>query len=203
MVRITEAEFVTSAANISQALPEDMSEIAVIGRSNVGKSSFINALTNRKNLAKSSATPGKTRLINFFRILFDCDGEKFSARLVDLPGFGYAKVSKAEKAAWQKSLSQFITQRSAIRLFILLQDARHPDMPIDREVKAYLESIRRPDQEIVTIFTKADKLNQKGKSALKRVEPDALAVSNLKKSGIDEARALIFRKLFFRECPHG
>jgi GTP-binding protein len=203
MVRITEADFVTSAANISQALPEDMSEIAVIGRSNVGKSSFINALTNRKNLAKSSATPGKTRLINFFKIVFDCNGEKFSARLVDLPGFGYAKVSKTEKEAWQKSLSEFITKRSAIRLFIMLQDARHPQMAIDQEVKAYLETIKRPDQEIVTIFTKGDKLNQKGRSALKKVEPKALCVSNIKKSGIDQARNKIFEKLFFRKCEDG
>ncbi|RUM63424.1 MAG: YihA family ribosome biogenesis GTP-binding protein [Sulfurospirillum sp.] len=203
MLRITEASFITSAANISQALPEDLSEIAVIGRSNVGKSSFINSLTNRKNLAKSSSTPGKTRLINFFAITFDCNGEKYQARLVDLPGFGYAKVSKSEKYAWQKSLSEFITKRSAIRLFILLQDARHPDMQIDTEVKAYLESIKRADQEILVIFTKGDKLNQKGKSALKKASPDALLVSNLKKSGIEKATGKIFEKLFMKRCEDG
>ena len=203
MVKITEAAFITSAANITQAVSEDMSEIAVIGRSNVGKSSFINTVTNRKNLAKSSATPGKTRLINFFDITFDCHKEKFRARLVDLPGFGYAKVSKTEKQAWQKSLSEFITKRSAIRLFVLLRDARHPNMPIDVDVKAYLEQIKRPDQEIVTIYTKADKLNQKGRSALMKADPGALLISNLKRSGIDKATALLFEKLFMRKCEDG
>ncbi len=200
MLKITEADFITSAANISQALPEDLSEVAVMGRSNVGKSSFINAITNRKNLAKSSATPGKTRLINFFDITFDCNREKYRARLVDLPGFGYAKVSKSEKAAWQKSLNEFITRRAAIRLFIMLKDARHPQMPIDTDVIAYLESIKRPDQEILVIYTKADKLNQKGKAALKKADPNALLVSNLKKSGIDLATHAVFEKLFLKRC---
>ncbi len=203
MLKITEASFITSAANISQALPEDLSEIAVIGRSNVGKSSFINSLTNRKNLAKSSSTPGKTRLINFFSMTFDCNGEKYQARMVDLPGFGYAKVSKTEKYAWQKSLSEFITKRTAIRLFILLQDARHPNMQIDEEVKAYLESIKRGDQEILVIFTKGDKLNQKGRAALKKASPGAMVVSNLKKSGIAEATEKIFEKLFMKQCEDG
>ncbi len=200
MLKITNCEFIVSAQNISQALPEDLSEIAIIGRSNVGKSSFINALTNRKNLAKSSSTPGKTRLINFFDITFDCDKEKFFARIVDLPGFGYAKVSKSEKKIWQKSLNEFITKRTSIRLFILLKDSRHPNMVIDEEVKSYLDSIKRADQEILTIFTKADKLNQKGKSVLKKDYPNALLISNLKKSGIDLALNKIFEKLFFKRC---
>ncbi len=202
MVKITEATFITSAADISQALAEDLSEVAVLGRSNVGKSSFINALTNRKNLAKSSATPGKTRLINFFETVFDCNGEKHRARLIDLPGFGYAKVSKSQKATWQKSLNDFIIRRTAIRLFILLRDARHPHMPIDEDVYAYLQQIKRPDQEILVIFTKGDKLNQKGKAALQKVAPGSLVVSNLKKSGIDKATASIFEKLFCKKCPN-
>ncbi len=200
MLKIVEAKFIVSAQNISQSLPEDMSEIAIVGRSNVGKSSFINSITNKKNLAKSSSTPGKTRLINFFNITFDCNKEKFFARVVDLPGFGYAKVSKSEKKIWQKSLNDFITKRSSIRLFILLIDARHPYMKIDSEVKNYLEFIKRADQDIVTIFTKGDKLNQKGKSALKKDFPDALIVSNLKKNGIDKAVSTIFEKLYLRGC---
>ncbi len=200
MVKITQASFITSAQNISQALPQDMSEIAVLGRSNVGKSSFINTITNRKNLAKSSSTPGKTRLINFFEVTFDCDGDKFQARLVDLPGFGYAKVSKTEKYAWQKSLHEFITKRTAIRLFILLQDARHPTMQIDKEVREYLESIKRPDQEILEVFTKADKLNQKTKASLKKIVPNSMLISNLKKTGIQQVTNKIFEKLFFKSC---
>ncbi len=200
MLKLTEATFVTSAPTIREALPSDMSEVAIMGRSNVGKSSFINAITNRKNLAKSSSTPGKTRLINFFEILYLCGEEKYRARLVDLPGFGYAKVSKSEKKAWEKALTEFITHRSSIRLFIHLVDARHPDMAIDREVRDYLEHIRRPDQEILEIFTKADKLNQKETGKLLRDHPGAVVVSNLKKRGIQKANALIFESLFQKRC---
>ncbi len=200
MARIINAQFVTSSPSIKLALPEDMSEIAIMGRSNVGKSSFINSLTSRKNLAKSSSTPGKTRLINFFDIDFACNEERFKARLVDLPGFGYARVSKSEKKAWQKSLTEFITNRSSIRVFIHLLDARHPKMPIDEDVREYLHSIKRADQEIIEIFTKADKLNQKELAALKREYKGALVVSNLKKSGIKEATNSIFKLLFFKEC---
>jgi len=200
MARIINAEFITSAPSIKLALPADMSEIAVMGRSNVGKSSFINSLTNRKNLAKSSSTPGKTRLINFFDIEFVCKDERMMARLVDLPGFGYAKVSKSEKKAWQKSLTEFITNRSSIRLFIHLLDARHPNMPIDQDVREYLNSIKRADQQILEIFTKADKLNQKELGKLKREYPDSLIISNLKKSGISKATDKIFEQLFFKKC---
>ena len=200
MARIINAEFIISAPSIKLALPSDMSEVAVMGRSNVGKSSFINSLTNRKNLAKSSSTPGKTRLINFFNIEFVCEEERMMARLVDLPGFGYARVSKTEKKAWQKSLTEFITNRSSIRLFIHLLDARHANMPIDKDVREYLKSIKRGDQEILEIFTKADKLNQKELRALKREFPGALIISNLKKSGIQQATDNIFELLFFKKC---
>lgn len=200
MVRIIDAQFIVSAPSIKLALPADMSEIAVMGRSNVGKSSFINSLTNRKNLAKSSGTPGKTRLINFFDIKFVCKEERMMARLVDLPGFGYAKVSKSEKKQWQKSLTEFITNRSSIRLFIHLIDARHPNMPIDSDVREYLKSIKRGDQEILEIFTKSDKLNQKELRALRRDYPTSLMVSNLKKNGIDKATNRVFELLFYRKC---
>ena len=196
MIKIVDANFITSAASIKDAIPGDMSEVAIMGRSNVGKSSFINSLTNRKNLAKSSSTPGKTRLINFFNITFlDDEGKKY-ARLVDLPGFGYAKVSKSEKKQWQKSLTEFITHRSAIRVFIHLLDARHPKMAIDQDVREYLKSIKRGDQEIIEIFTKADKLKQKEKSKLLKEFPNAILVSNLKKTGIQKAINAIYTSLF-------
>ncbi len=196
MSRIIDAKFITSAPSIREALANDLSEIAVMGRSNVGKSSFINSLTNRKSLAKSSATPGKTRLINFFDITFLKDDDRFFARLVDLPGFGYARVSKSEKKQWQKYLTEFITHRSSIRVFIHLVDARHPKMAIDEDVRSYLKEIKRGDQEVIEIFTKADKLNQKEKNKLLREFPDAVLVSNLKKSGIDKATKIVFSSLF-------
>jgi len=201
MARLIQADFIVSAPNLSLSLPADMSEIAIMGRSNVGKSSFINSLTNRKNLAKSSSTPGKTRLINFFDITYLCGEEKMYARLVDLPGFGYAKVSKTEKMAWQKSLNEFIKDRSSIRVFIHLLDARHPKMQIDQDVREYLQHIKRGDQEIIEIFTKSDKLKQADIAKLKKEFPDALLVSNLKRKGIDQANAHIFEKLFQVKCP--
>ncbi len=200
MPRLIQAEFILSAPDISLALPTNMSEIAIMGRSNVGKSSFINSLTNRKNLAKSSSTPGKTRLINFFDITYQCGEERMYARLVDLPGFGYARVSKSEKAAWQKSLNTFIKDRSSIRIFIHLLDARHPHMPIDKDVREYLHHIKRPDQEIIEIFTKSDKLKQKDLAKLRKDYPHALLVSNLKRKGIEEANTTIFEKLFGIKC---
>ncbi len=200
MLRLIDAQFVTSAPTIREALPSDMSEVAIMGRSNVGKSSFINAITGRKNLAKSSSTPGKTRLINFFDIVYLCDEERRRARLVDLPGFGYAKVSKSEKKLWEHALTQFIRERSSIRLFVHLIDARHPDLQIDREVRDYLHHIKRPDQEILEIFTKSDKLNQKETGRLLRDHPGALLVSHLKKRGIEKANARIFASLFQTEC---
>ena len=200
MPRLIQAEFIVSAPDISLALPDDMSEVTIMGRSNVGKSSFINSLTNRKNLAKSSSTPGKTRLINFFDITYLCGEDRMYARLVDLPGFGYARVSKTEKAAWQKSLNIFIKDRSSIRVFIHLLDARHPHMKIDQEVREYLTHIKRGDQDIIEIFTKSDKLKQKDLAALRKSYPDALLVSNLKRKGIEQANKYIFEKLFQVKC---
>jgi GTP-binding protein len=196
MIIIKEASFVKSAERMDQTLAEDCSEVAFIGRSNVGKSSIINALTKRKGLAKSSSTPGKTRLINFFDITFKKDEEDYKARLVDLPGFGYARVSKSMKNEWQRNLTKFIKERTSVRLFVHLVDSRHPDLAIDKEVSAYLHEIRRPDQNILVIFTKADKLKQKDVSALKKIYPNCLSVSSSNGKGIQKATDRIFDALF-------
>lgn len=196
MIRVVEAKFVTSCTSKENLISEGISEVAFLGRSNVGKSSFINALTNHKNLAKSSSTPGKTRLINFFDIVYKKDDEKYNARFVDLPGFGYAKVSKSMQAEWAKNLNYFIKNRASIRVFVHLIDARHPYQEIDENVREYLKTIQRGDQKILEIFTKCDKLNQKEMSKLRRDFKDALFVSNLKKRGIDKANEEIFKSLF-------
>jgi GTP-binding protein len=196
VVKIKDAVFVKSAPSMQETVAEGVSEIAFIGRSNVGKSSIINALTNKKGLAKSSSTPGKTRLINFFDIKFT-DGENdFLARLVDLPGFGYAKVSKSMKHEWQKNLTEFIKKRSSIRLFIHLIDSRHPSLDIDRDVQDYLQEIKKADQEILLVFTKADKLKQKDVSSLRKIYPNALMVSSTNKKGIEKLTQVIFTSLF-------
>ena len=194
--RIVEAEFIKSAQSIADSLPEDMSEVVFLGRSNVGKSSTLNGLTQRKNLAKSSATPGKTQLINFFETRYLYDGQSYPVRFVDLPGFGYAKVSKSLKEVWQRNLVEFIEQRVSIRLYIHLRDARHPHAKIDDDVEAYISEFIRPDQRYLTVFTKIDKLNQKERNRLKRDFPGSITVSNLKKSGFDRVHKEILSTIF-------
>jgi len=196
VIKITESKFLTSAQSIEDSLPDEVSEVVFLGRSNVGKSSIINALVNKKGLAKSSQTPGKTRLINFFLVKFMKDHETYVARFVDLPGIGYAKVSKSMKNEWQKNLNNFLNKRRSIRLFVHLVDSRHRALDIDKNVEDYVKTILRPDQKLLRIFTKADKLNQKEKSALRKDFPNALLLSSSKKSGIDKALISIFDSLF-------
>jgi len=194
--RIVEANFIKSAQSIADSLPEDMSEVVFLGRSNVGKSSTLNGLTQRKNLAKSSATPGKTQLINFFETRYLYNEQSYPVRFVDLPGFGYAKVSKSLKEVWQKNLVEFIQHRVSIRLFIHLRDARHPHAKIDDDVEAYISEFIRPDQKYLTVFTKIDKLNQKERNKLKREFPGSITLSNLKKNGHDRVHQNILQTIF-------
>jgi len=186
MVEIIDAKFMTSAPNVSAAPESDeQNEVVFMARSNVGKSSLLNALTNHKGLAKVSSTPGKTRLINYFDVTFiDRDeGEKSFAKFVDLPGFGYAKVSKSIKHDWEKNLTDYISQREQIKLFIHLIDCRHPHLDIDTSVSEFLFDNVRENQAILQIFTKIDKLNQKEQNALRREFPNAMMVSSSKKKG--------------------
>lgn len=194
--RIVEANFIKSAQSINDSLPEDMSEVVFLGRSNVGKSSTLNLLTQRKNLAKSSSTPGKTQLINFFETRYLYNEDSYPVRFVDLPGFGYAKVSKSLKEVWQRNLVEFINDRVSIRLFIHLRDARHPHAKIDDDVEGYISEFIRPDQKYLTVFTKIDKLNQKERSKLKREFPNSITISNLKKSGQDRIHNTILKTIF-------
>ncbi|WP_310440162.1 ribosome biogenesis GTP-binding protein YihA/YsxC [Sulfuricurvum sp.] len=198
MIEIIDSVFVTSAPNI-RLTPENeyQNEVAFMARSNTGKSSLLNTLTKRKSLAKVSATPGKTRLINYFDVLFtDRDtNERLSAKFVDLPGFGYAKVAKSLKTDWESNLTDFISQRKQIRIFVHLIDCRHPDLEIDRSVSTYLDEICTPDQTIVTIFTKIDKLNQKELNELKKRFPGAIMVSNSKRRGVDAIVEHLYRLL--------
>lgn len=201
MIDIINAKFLTSAPNIKLAPDEELPEVAFLARSNVGKSSLLNSLVKHKGMAKVSATPGKTQLINFFNLEFrdqETD-ERHEARFVDLPGFGYAKVSKSIKSEWQKSLTQFIAEREQIKLFIHLIDARHPDLEIDADVDAYLDGILEEDQVLLHVFTKMDKLNQKELGALRKQYPGALMVSNSKKRGIEKLTNVIYEILFNEE----
>ncbi len=196
MIRPISAKFVTSAPSIKEAPPASISEVAFLGRSNVGKSSLLNALTERKGLAKASATPGKTKLINFFDVEYKIGEQRFPIRFVDLPGYGYAKTSKSLKNAWQKSLTEFLAKRDSIRVFVHLIDARHPDMPIDMQTQEFLSSIKRGDQKIVRVYTKVDKLKQQDIAKIKRQDPEAILVSSTKKRGLERLKKIIVEHLF-------
>ena len=198
-MRITEAKFLQSAQGIVDSPSPDRAEVAFLGRSNVGKSSLLNTLTNRKGLAKSSSTPGKTQLINYFEINFKTDNEELPylyARFVDLPGFGYAKVSKSIKAEWNRNLTAYLEQRQCLLIFVHLIDSRHPLLDIDKNVDEFLRTIKRGDQIIIQAFTKIDKLKMNDLAKLKREYPEGIFISKLKKKGMIDLQNKITGYLF-------
>ncbi|WP_026804605.1 ribosome biogenesis GTP-binding protein YihA/YsxC [Aliarcobacter lanthieri] len=198
-MNLIDATFLQSAQSIVDSPAPNIAEVAFLGRSNVGKSSLLNSLTNKKGLAKSSSTPGKTQLINYFDIKFKTINEEnpyLFARFVDLPGFGYAKVAKSLKAAWNKNLTGYLQQRPNLQIFVHLIDSRHPELEIDKNVDDFLRTIKRGDQIIVNAFTKTDKLNSSELSKLKRDYPEGIFISNLKKRGIIELQNKITGYLF-------
>ncbi|CAI8238689.1 MAG: putative GTP-binding protein EngB [Flavobacteriaceae bacterium] len=150
-MKIKSAEFLMSNSDVSKCPKEPLPEYAFIGRSNVGKSSLINMLADRKNLAKTSGKPGKTQLINHFII-------NKSWYLVDLPGYGYARVSKKAKKTFQKFITDYFEKRSQLVLAFVLIDCRHEPQPVDIDFMRYLAQLDIPFQ---IIFTKADKLKPK------------------------------------------
>lgn len=198
-MKIVDAQFLQSAQSVNDSPSPDRAEVAFLGRSNVGKSSLLNTLTNRKGLAKSSSTPGKTQLINYFEIKFKTENEELPylyARFVDLPGFGYAKVAKTLKAAWNKNLTGYLEQRPNLQIFVHLIDSRHPQLEIDKNVDSFLEDIKRGDQIIIHAFTKIDKLKQNDLQKLKRAYPEGIFISNLKKRGMIDLQNRITGYLF-------
>lgn len=140
------AEFLISAEKLSQCPEYNLPEFPLLGRSNVGKSSFINALANNKKLAKTSNTPGKTRLINFFNF-----SDKFT--IADLPGYGYAKVSREAQAKWQKYLEEYLLNRKQIKSLIQFIDARHDIQKNDYQMREWVMAYNLP---VITVVTKMD-----------------------------------------------
>jgi GTP-binding protein len=198
-MKIVDAKFLQSAQSVEDSPAPNIAEVAFLGRSNVGKSSLLNTLTNRNGLAKSSSTPGKTQLINYFDIKFKTENEEMPylfARFVDLPGFGYAKVAKSLKAQWNRNLTGYLELRPNLQIFVHLIDSRHPDLEIDKNVDEFLKEIKRGDQIIVHAFTKTDKLKQNDLAKLKRDYPDGIFISNLKKRGIIDLQNKITGYLF-------
>ncbi|WP_392486315.1 ribosome biogenesis GTP-binding protein YihA/YsxC [Haloimpatiens sp. FM7315] len=190
-MEIKKADFVISAVKPEQYPDDKRLEIAFVGRSNAGKSSLINTLTNRKKLAKTSSTPGKTRLVNFFIINDDF-------YFVDLPGYGYAKVSKAEKSNWSKVIESYLVDREPLRKVVLLVDCRHK--PTQDDVSMY-KWIKHYSYEPIVVATKIDKISNNEISKNLKVIKETLGMdsgekimkfSSLKKRGIEELLEAMF-----------
>ena len=186
-MKIKTATFVISAANISGCPKPTLPEYAFIGRSNVGKSSLINALTGRKKLAKTSVTPGKTQLINHFLI-----NENWY--LVDLPGYGYAKSSKKDRASWDKMSEEYVLNRPNLLSVFLLIDSRHAPQKLDLQ---FMEWMGENEISFNIVFTKTDKLSKH--EAVRNIDqykamlrenweelPSQFVTSSVKKTGVDE-----------------
>ena len=181
--------FLTSAPNI-RSIPEDTGiGIAFAGRSNAGKSTALNALTNQKSLARTSKTPGRTQLINLF------EGEP-NCKLVDLPGYGYAAVPEKMKIEWQKSLGEYLQKRECLGGLVVLMDIRHPLKDLDQQMIEWAVSADLP---VMLLLTKADKLSQSARSKQAKMVREAMlpsqgdiqveAFSAQNKIGIDKLAA--------------
>lgn len=166
MSYFTRAKFLTSAPSIQHLDKFEGIEVAFAGRSNAGKSSALNKLTRQKNLARTSKTPGRTQLINIFEL-------DQSRRLVDLPGYGYAKVPLAMKQKWQKSLSEYLQKRDCLKGLVILMDIRHPLKDLDQDLIYWAVDANLP---VLLLLTKADKLKTgKRKSQLLMVREACIA----------------------------
>jgi GTP-binding protein len=166
---IISSEYIISSPTYKQCPPPDKPEYAFIGRSNVGKSSLINMLTNKKNLAKTSATPGKTQLINHFAVVSD-DKKKWN--LVDLPGYGFATVSQSARNNWSNMIESYIRKRENLVCLFVLLDSRHEPQKIDLE---FIDQLGEWQVPFVLVFTKSDK-NKPG-GTTRRVENFLAAMS--------------------------
>lgn len=185
------ADILLSATNKGHYPQDDIPEVALAGRSNVGKSSFINTMLNRKNLARTSGKPGKTQLLNFFNI----DDQ---LRFVDVPGYGYARVSKKEREKWGKMIEEYLTTRENLRAVVSLVDLRHEPSADDVQMYEFLKYYEIP---VILIATKADKIprgkwNKHESMIKKKLDFDKtdtfIIFSTVNKTGVEEAWDAIF-----------
>lgn len=159
------ASYVMGATKLSQLPPDDGIEVAFAGRSNAGKSSAINRITSQRSLARTSKTPGRTQLINFFSL----DDSRY---IVDLPGYGYAKVSEKIKKQWQHSLEQYLRERESLQGLVLMMDARHPFTDFDRQMVSWCKFAEMP---LHILITKSDKLSRGAAGAVLQQVRNTLA----------------------------
>lgn len=190
-----QAHFATSVPSLAQAPADSGAEVAFAGRSNAGKSSAINTITGQKSLARTSKTPGRTQLLVFFQL----DPEH---HLVDLPGYGYARVSEKIKQQWQQHMADYLQYRQALRGVVLVMDIRHPLTDYDQQMLTWCQHAQLP---VHILLTKADKLKRgaarntllKTAKSLESIYPQATVqvFSSLKREGIDKACAVLDRWL--------
>lgn len=157
MIRVLDARFLTTAVEEAGWPAADVPEIAFVGRSNVGKSSMINALTGRRKLVRVSNTPGRTRTLNFFDVVLERRTERRAVRLADLPGYGFAKVSKEERGRWEGMITRYIERRSALRGVVAIVDAEIGATEDDVRTLAYLVSSGR---RVLVAATKLDRVSK-------------------------------------------
>lgn len=174
MMRIS-AEFLTSASVLAQCPQDGTPEVAFIGRSNSGKSSCLNRITGSKSLARVSKTPGRTQLLNFF-------ATAGGGRLVDLPGYGYAKVSKHQQAEWGEAVHQYLEQRSNLVGLVLIIDSRHLPQPLDQEMLRWCQSRQLP---VLVLLNKVDKATQSERDRCFRSTQELL-------SGYEQVKLIFF-----------
>ena len=171
--------FIASAPDLERCPAPDGVEIAIAGRSNAGKSSVINRLTGSRSTAKVSKTPGRTQLLNFFAV-------KGGGRLVDLPGYGYAKAGKRAQQAWQRSVNDFLSNRETLGGVVLVTDIRHPGQPFDVELLEWAAASEMP---VLVLLNKADKLKRNAQHNALRAMQDALRDMPLAKTELFSAQS--------------
>jgi GTP-binding protein len=188
MKAFSQAQFLVSSADPAGMPPAGPPELAFAGRSNVGKSSAINALTGRRRLAFTSKTPGRTQTINFFDL-----GSR--GRLVDLPGYGYAKVPRALREQWRTLVGSYVRSRGTLAGVVLVMDARHPLTPLDLQLVEFLGDVR-----LLALLSKADKLTRAQQATTlaavgEKLRAEVRLFSSLTRQGVDECRDLLERWL--------
>lgn len=191
-ISFNSARFLVSASRLEECPPDQGAEVAFAGRSNAGKSSAINTITANGKLARTSKTPGRTRLINFFSL------NRPDCRLVDLPGYGYAKVSRDMKDDWQQHLDHYLSQRQSLRGLVLVMDIRHPMTDFDQMMVEWCQHNNLP---LMILATKADKLKfGQAKTALFKISgmlkrydcvQHLVMFSATSKAGLEDARAAL------------
>lgn len=191
MSTFSNAVFLTSVAKLDRLPPDGPPEVAFIGRSNVGKSSTINAIARRRKLAFVSKTPGRTQMINFFSL-------GTAARLADLPGYGYAKVPEAIKAEWDTLAGGYLATRASLAIVVVIMDARRPFTPHDSAMVSWLRPI---GLRVLLVLSKADKLGRRDRDAAltaavenlaaRGVQGEVRLLSNLSGDGVEDVRDLL------------